>query len=74
MLWDPEDVNGETYANTLRPFEDFADATEELEEGEGVDSYCIVIKNSVQFSLAIGYLQASCSFRQAFRVIDMFRY
>ena len=63
MLWDLEDVGRETYANMLRPFQDFADATEELEEGEGVESYCIVIKNVVQFSLAIGYLRASCSFR-----------
>ena len=50
MLWDPEDVSGETHANMLRPFQNFADATEELEEGEKVE---IVIKNVVQFSLAI---------------------
>ena len=36
MLWDPEDVSGETHANMLRPFQNFADATEELEEGEKV--------------------------------------
>ena len=66
MLWDPEVVGGETHANMLRPFQDFADATEELEEGEKVE---IVIKNVVQFSLAIGYLKASCSFRQASRVM-----
>ena len=66
MLWDPEDVSGETHANMLRPFQYFADATEELEEGEKVE---IVIKNKVQFYLAIGYLKASCSFRQASRVM-----
>ena len=66
MLWDPEVVDGETHANMLRPFQDFADATEELEEGEKVE---IVIKNVVQFSLAIGYLKVSCSFRQASRVM-----
>ena len=62
MLWDPEDIDGETHAKMMRPFEDFADAVEELEEGKGVDRYCIVIKNPAQFSLAIGYLKASCSF------------
>ena len=44
MLWDPEDIDGERHAKMMRLFEDFADGVEELEEGEGVERYCIVIK------------------------------
>ena len=62
MLWDSEDIDGETHAKMMHPFKDFADVVKGLEEGKGVDRYCIVIKNLVQFSLAIGYLKASCSF------------
>ncbi len=57
ILWELQDINGETHANMLRPFKDFADVTKELEEGEGVDSYCIVTKNSVRISLAVSYLR-----------------
>ena len=71
MLWDPEDIDGETHAKMMHPFLDFADAVKELEEGKGVDRYCIVIKNPAQFSLAIGYLKASCSFWQTSCVMMM---
>lgn len=36
-LRDPEKIDGETNERMTRPFEDCADETEDLEEGEGVD-------------------------------------
>ena len=59
MLWDPEDIDGFTHKNMMSSFK----------EGEGCDRFCIEINNPVQFSLAIEYLQAGLSFRQAARVI-----
>jgi hypothetical protein len=69
LLWDPEDIDGETHSRMMRSFEDFAGDTEELQEGEGVDRFCIVIKNPVQFSLTVDYLSVGCSFRQAARIM-----
>ena len=69
MLWDPEDIDGSTHTNTMSSFKDYVDESEEVEEGEGADRFCIEINNPVQFSLAIEYLPAGLSFRQAARVM-----
>lgn len=50
-------------------FHEFADGTEEVETENGADRLCIVVKNQIQTALAINYLRAECSFRQADRVI-----
>lgn len=69
MLWDPEDVEGQTHANMMACFEDVADESEALEGGQGLDRYRVVIKNRLQFFLGIDYLSAGLSFRQATRVL-----
>lgn len=69
MLWDPDDVEGVTYENMMKGFEDFADSSEQLADGEGGDRFRVVIKNPVQFNLAIDYLRVGCSFRQASRIM-----
>ena len=48
----------------MKPFEDIADESEDFGDGEGVDRYRIVIKNRLQYSLAVKYMAALCSFRQ----------
>ena len=53
MLWDPEDIDGSTHTNMMSSFKDHVDESEEVEEGEGADRFCIAINNPVQFSLAI---------------------
>ena len=68
MLWDPDEVEGESHTKMMQPFVDIADGSEDLEDGEGVDRYRIDIKNSLQFDLAVGYLAAACTFRQIFLV------
>lgn len=69
MLWNPDDIDGDTHARMMAAFEDVADESELLEAGEGVDRRCVLIKNSLQFSLAIDYLRAGCSFKQAARIM-----
>jgi len=70
LLWDPDDIDGSTHKNMMSSFIDYVDESEVMEEGEeGGDRFCIEINNPVQFSLAIEYLQAGLSFRQAARVM-----
>ena len=69
MLWDPDDIDGQSRATMMKPFEDIADESENLGDGEGVDRYRIVIKNRLQYSLGVKYMAASCSFRQTARIL-----
>ena len=48
MLWDPEDIEGQTHANMMACFEKFADKSEALACGQGLDRYRDVIKNNLQ--------------------------
>ena len=68
MLWDPDEVEGESHTKMMQPFVDIADGSEDLEDGEDVDRYRIDIKNPLQFDLAVEYLAAACTFRQIFLV------
>lgn len=70
MLWDPEDFEGETHSKMLSAFVDCRDVTENLESDEvGNDRFMVVIKNQVQFNLAVDYVSVGCSFRQASRLL-----
>ena len=71
MLWDPEDVEGQTYANMMACFQDVADERESLQDGHGQDRFRVIVKKQLQFSLAIDYLYAGLSFRQAARVLQL---
>ena len=54
----------------LSAFVDCRDVTENLESDEvGNDRFMVVIKNQVQFSLAVEYVSVGCSFRQASRLL-----
>ena len=65
MLWDPEDIDGSTHTNMMSSFKHYVNETNYVEEGEEADQFCIQINNHVQFSLAMEYIQAGLSFRQA---------
>lgn len=45
--------------------EDYAEASEQLACGEGLDPIGVVIENAVQFDLAIDYLRVDCLFSQS---------
>jgi hypothetical protein len=64
MLWDPEDIDGETQSRMIGAFEDFVHVTENLPEEEGSDRYRFVIRNPVQLYLSIDYcwqIEMQCS-------------
>ena len=69
-MWDPDDIDGDTHANMIGTFKDLADEAKDLEAGEGDDQLCIIIKNPIQFILAVDYLCIGCSFPQAARVMQ----
>ena len=70
MLWDPDDIDGQSHASMMMPFQDIAEESENLRDGEGVDRYRIVIKNRLQYNLAVKYMAASLSFRQTARILQ----
>ena len=53
MLCDPEDVKGETHARMMACFTEVGDDSEALQDGQWQDIYHVVIKNQLQWSLAI---------------------
>lgn len=65
MLWDPEDIDGYTHAKMLSSFQYLAGAAEDQHTEEEDDRLYIFINNPIQFTLAIYYIHARCSFRQA---------
>ena len=69
MLWDPDEIEGDTHEKMMSSFEDYADPTEELADGQDVDRLCMTIANQVQFGLAIDYFRIGCTFRQSARVM-----
>jgi len=69
MLWDPEDVEGQTHASMIVCFRDGVDKMEALLDGQGYEGYSVVIKNRLQLFLAIDYLATGLSFRQVSRVL-----
>jgi hypothetical protein len=69
MLWDTEDIDGETHSRMMGAFEDFVDVTENLPKGEGSDRYRFVIRNPVQLHLSIDYISVGCSFQQTARLL-----
>lgn len=69
MLWDSEYLEGQTHAKMIASFTDVLDETGAHPERYMTDPYCIVLKNRLQFFLAIDFLPAGCSFHQVSRVL-----
>ena len=55
----------------MKSFEDISGEIEDLEEGGGIDRYCISIKNPLQFALTIDYLSTGFTFRQSSQILQM---
>uniref|UniRef100_M4BS94 Uncharacterized protein n=1 Tax=Hyaloperonospora arabidopsidis (strain Emoy2) TaxID=559515 RepID=M4BS94_HYAAE len=47
MLWDLDEVEGESHTNMMQPFVEISDESEDLKDGEGGDLYRIDIKSSL---------------------------
>lgn len=68
MIWDLEDEEQQmTHDKMKQSFGDICDSSESDQHGHAL--YSIVIKNKVQWQLAIDYLAASVSFQQADRAM-----
>ena len=65
MLWDLKHVERQTHANIMACFTDVGDDSEALKGGQGPDCYQVIIKNQLQWYLAIDYLSVGLSYRQA---------
>lgn len=64
VQWNPEDLEGQTHSKMMAYFSDVTEESEALTNSNGSDRYRIVMKNRVQFFLAIDFLAAGLSLRQ----------
>ena len=65
MVWDPEDIKGQTHSNIMECFVSCADYSRELQVVQGQDCYRVNIKKPLNLSMAIYYLWVGLSFHRA---------
>lgn len=69
ILKDPKDIKSQMHANMMTCFQDVLDDFEALAGSQGLNSFRVVIKNNLEFSLRINYLSVGLTFHQAAPVL-----
>eukprot|EP00957_Ditylum_brightwellii_P096370 7339341-Ditylum_brightwellii.AAC.1 len=70
MLWDPGEIDGQTHAMLMMSLKETNDESKDLGEGQGDGCHHIIIRNCLQYDLAVRYLAASCTFCQCVQILQ----
>lgn len=73
MLYDPEDIAGQTHGSMMACFQNVSDESGALPDYQWLECYCVVIKNQLLFSLAVVHLSVRLSFRQVAHLLRFMR-